>query len=199
MSVQGTETSRYEMVQHDLNEIKLWGRGGQGTQLAAQMLAVAYFRSGKFVQAFATFGGERRGAPVQAQVRFSSAPIRRRCEVRAPHAAICFDAGLVPRGWAPPVAPGGLVLINARSAAPLDLAPGDYRVAVVDATGIGRTHGLGFILNSALMGAFARVTGHLSFELIREVVAELSPGRAEVNVAACRDGYNHVRWEDTHP
>ncbi len=38
-------------------QIRMHGRGGQGAQMAAQMLATAFFREGKYVQAFATYGG----------------------------------------------------------------------------------------------------------------------------------------------
>lgn len=50
-------------------EIRIQGRGGQGAQVACQMLAAAFFRSGRWVQAFAAYGGERRGAPVAASLR----------------------------------------------------------------------------------------------------------------------------------
>ncbi len=44
-------------------EIVFYGRGGQGAVTAAQILATAAFREGKYSQAFPSFGPERRGAP----------------------------------------------------------------------------------------------------------------------------------------
>ena len=57
-------------------EIRIHGRGGQGAQVACQILADAFFRQGAWVQAFTAYGGERRGAPVIASLRVADAPIR---------------------------------------------------------------------------------------------------------------------------
>jgi 2-oxoacid:acceptor oxidoreductase gamma subunit (pyruvate/2-ketoisovalerate family) len=45
------------------------GRGGQGAVIASKILAQAVFEEEKFVQAFPSFGVERRGAPVTAFLR----------------------------------------------------------------------------------------------------------------------------------
>ncbi len=89
-------------------EIRIHGRGGQGAVLAAELLVVAAFEDKKYGQAFPAFGGERRGAPVQAFVRLHTNPIRVRHRVNAPDCLIILDAslldmtdvlgGLVPRG-----------------------------------------------------------------------------------------------------
>ncbi len=48
-----------------MKEIRIHGRGGQGSVTAAEMLSVAAFEDGKFSQAFPpAFGVERRGAPL---------------------------------------------------------------------------------------------------------------------------------------
>lgn len=44
-------------------EIRIHGRGGQGAVIASEVLASAFFKEGKFVQAFPAFGVERRGPP----------------------------------------------------------------------------------------------------------------------------------------
>ena len=46
-----------------LPEITIYGRGGQGTVIASEILASALFKEEKYVQAFPNFGAERRGAP----------------------------------------------------------------------------------------------------------------------------------------
>ena len=56
-------------------EIRTHGRGGQGSVIASEILADAFFRDGKFVQAFPAFGVERRGAPVMAFTRVSESEI----------------------------------------------------------------------------------------------------------------------------
>ncbi|NIO42644.1 MAG: pyruvate ferredoxin oxidoreductase, partial [Burkholderiales bacterium] len=42
-------------------EIIVQGRGGQGAQTAGNLLAHAFFKEGKEVQSFASYGGARRG------------------------------------------------------------------------------------------------------------------------------------------
>ena len=50
-------------------EVRIHGRGGQGAVVASEILAIAGFYEGMFVQSFPQFGVERRGAPVVAFVK----------------------------------------------------------------------------------------------------------------------------------
>ena len=50
-------------------EVRLHGRGGQGTVTSAELVALAAIEEGKYAQSFPSFGPERRGAPVQAFLR----------------------------------------------------------------------------------------------------------------------------------
>jgi pyruvate ferredoxin oxidoreductase gamma subunit len=54
-------------------EIRIHDRGGQGNVAAAELLANAAFRDGKFAQAFPSFGAERIRAPVQALMSLDEA------------------------------------------------------------------------------------------------------------------------------
>jgi Pyruvate/2-oxoacid:ferredoxin oxidoreductase gamma subunit len=45
-----------------MGEIRLHGRGGQGTVIAAEMLANAFVLGGKYASVFPSFGVERRGS-----------------------------------------------------------------------------------------------------------------------------------------
>ena len=67
-----------------------------------------------------------------------------------------------------------------------------YRVFPVDALAISRRAGLGRIVNSALLGAFARVLAAPPLAALERVIAERSPRLTEENLAACRDGYRTV-------
>ncbi len=58
--------------------IRLHGRGGQGIQTGARILASALFAEGFETQDSPLYGAERRGAPVSATVRAAHAPIRER-------------------------------------------------------------------------------------------------------------------------
>lgn len=75
-------------------EIIILGRGGQGSVIASQLLALAAFYQGFESQAFPTFGMERRGAPVRSFVRISKKPILTRAEVEFPDFEIVLDSNL---------------------------------------------------------------------------------------------------------
>lgn len=78
-----------------MREIRIHGRGGQGSVTATELLAVAAFEDGKYSQAFPAFGVERRGAPVMAFVRLNDKPIRLRSQIYEPDYVIVQDATLV--------------------------------------------------------------------------------------------------------
>ena len=77
-------------------EIRIHGRGGQGGVTAAELLAVAAFKDGKFSQAFGAFGPERRGAPVQAFCRIDDEKfIQIRQQIYHPDLIIVLDPNLL--------------------------------------------------------------------------------------------------------
>ena len=76
-------------------EIRIHGRGGQGAVIASEVLASAFFKEGKFVQAFPAFGVERRGAPVAAFTRVDDQPIRIRHFIYEPDHIIILDPTLI--------------------------------------------------------------------------------------------------------
>ena len=42
-----------------MDEIKFYGRGGQGVVMASQMLGYAFFKAGLYPQCFSVFGGDQ--------------------------------------------------------------------------------------------------------------------------------------------
>ena len=72
-------------------EIRFHGRGGQGSVTAAEILAKAAFKDGKYVQAFPFFGVERRGAPVMAFTRIDDKPIDIRYQIYTPDYVLVLD------------------------------------------------------------------------------------------------------------
>lgn len=172
-------------------EITFHGRGGQGAVTAARLLAEAAFLEGKLCQAFPTFGAERRGAPVCAFTRISDVPIRARSQVYSPDHVVVLDSSLlgvvnVCEG----VKGDGWVVVNSKR--PISLPAG--RVATVDATKIAvETIGRP-IVNTAMLGAFARVTGLVSLDSLVRVVERHFSGRGAVgNINALRTAYEEVR------
>jgi len=183
-----------------MQKIRLHGRGGQGAVVASKILADAYFRRGLWVQAFPAFGMERRGAPVAAYVRADREPVRQRGEIADPNAVIVLDKAIldmvdVTRG----LAAGGLVLLN-HTLAPGQMRLGDgLRLATVDATGIAVRHGIGTslapIVNTVILGAFARLDPFLDQESILAAVAEGTPSKVESNLAAAKEAFASLMLE----
>jgi pyruvate ferredoxin oxidoreductase gamma subunit len=172
-------------------EIRIHGRGGQGGQVACQILAAAFFRAGAWVQAFAAYGGERRGAPVTASLRVDTVPIRVRCDVGEADHLLVLDAALLADLPDEILRAGGTIVVNSPQA-PCGRMPGASRVAAVDASAIAREAGLGPIVSTAVLGAFAAATGLVGLDDLAAAVEDWSPVKKPENVAACAGGYRAV-------
>ena len=181
-----------------MQEIRFHGRGGQGTVVASVILAKAFFKAGWYVQTFPVFGVERRGAPVEAYLRLDDKKILIRSNFYTPDHVVVQDAKLldyvdVTKG----LKPGGWVLLNAPRF-PEDPSPfSDYRLAAVDASAIALDLKLGSrtqpIINTAVIGAFARIFGGPPLEAVTEAIDEEIPVRREANVEAARRAFDGVR------
>ncbi len=182
-----------------MREVRFHGRGGQGTVVASQVLAVALFREGRQVQSFPAFGVERRGAPVTAFLRVSDAPILLRCEVTEPDDLVVLDPTLVEAvDVTAGLKPGGTVLIDSeRPPESYTMLLERFRVATVDARSIASRYGLGSktqpIVNTAILGAFAVHTGLVALESVCAAIQEELPTKREANVGAARAAAAAVR------
>ncbi len=172
-------------------EIRIHGRGGQGAQVACQILADAFFRQGAWVQAFTAYGGERRGAPVTASLRVDEAPIRLRCDVERPRHLIVLDPTLLAE--APPGALDveGVVLVNG-STTPCGRLARATTVVAVDGEAIARRVGLGPIVATAMAGAFAGATRLVTLEHLLAAVEAGSPAKKPENVEAALTAYQEA-------
>jgi len=178
-------------------EIRIHGRGGQGAVVASEMLAKAVFHEGKYIQSFPAFGVERRGAPVMAFTRIDEKPIRIRTQIYEPNHIMVLDptllevvdvtAGLKEDGW---------ILINSVDPPKAFDFPAKYRVATVDANTIATKYRLGPrnapIVNTAILGAFSRITGIVQLESVVEAVRTSVPIKPDANVAAVKEAYELV-------
>jgi pyruvate ferredoxin oxidoreductase gamma subunit len=178
-----------------LKEIRIHGRGGQGSVLAAELMVVSAFEDGKYGQAFPAFGGERRGAPVQAFVRLDAHPVRVRYRVNQPDYVIILDHTLpnmvdVVAG----LKPGGLVLIDSEKSPDALLWSADAPVYAVPATRIAlEVFGQPFV-NLAMLGAWAAATNEVSIEAIKHAFQNRFPGSlGEKNGRAAQMGYDFIR------
>jgi len=174
-------------------EVRLHGRGGQGAVTAAELIAVSSAASGKVTQAFPFFGVERTGAPVQAFCRIDDKPIRVHQNVYEPDVVVVMDASLLS---AVDVCAGmkenGIVIVNTKKPAKeLKLAG---KVFTVDASQIAMKNLGRPIVNTAMLGAFAKVTGLVDLEKLKSAVRARFKGEiAEKNVTAVAECFGLVR------
>lgn len=171
-------------------EIKFSGRGGQGVVMASQMLGYAFFRSGMYPQCYSLFGGERRGAPVVSFLRVDKQKILLKCEIKHPNELICFDASLINASeFNSLTAEGSYVLVS--SGRPPEAFPqlAGFVVGSIDAERIAASLGLAGAINTTILGAYSRLTGHIPIDMIKEAVSEMVPAKREENVQAVQLGF----------
>ena len=179
-------------------EIRFHGRGGQGAVIASKILSLALFNEGKYVQSFPIFGIERRGAPVAAFVRIDNEPIRLRTCVYKPDYVVVLHSTLIESvDITEGLKKGNIILINT-SKSPKDY-PGlsSFNVATVDASSIAYSHGLGNpsspIVNTAILGAFLKISELVSFKSLEKAIGEEILVNTEKNILAARDAYKMCR------
>ncbi len=183
-------------------EIRVHGRGGQGAVVASKALAIAVANEGKYVQSFPEFGVERRGAPVYAFTRIDDKEIYVRSKIYNPDHVVVLDPtlidaidvteGLHKNGW---------ILINStKKPENFPQLCKNYRVATVDAYNIALKYKLGSkaspIVNTAIIGAFSRVTGVVSLKALINGIKEIVPIKPEENAEAAEEAYNSVNFEE---
>ena len=175
-------------------EIRFHGRGGQGAVVASSVLASAFFKEGKFVQAFPSFGAERRGAPVTAFTRIDDEEISIRFGIYKPDCLVILDATLAKKaGITSGLKDGHWIIINSDRPPDDFRFLGDYPVATIDASSIARKYKLGSpsvpIINTTILGAFAKVTGTVKIQSVVDAIRESAPSKPEENARAAREAY----------
>jgi Pyruvate/2-oxoacid:ferredoxin oxidoreductase gamma subunit len=175
-------------------EVMFTGMGGQGIQLAAQVLAEGATIEGRNVQLFGVYGGMMRGGNTDASVVVGDGPIQAPPLLSHTWTAI----GMHDRYWAqvgPKVRDGGLVMVNeATFTEPLEESR--YRVLRVPATDIATSLGNELAGSLVMLGAFLATTGLVEIEpAIEGMRASIPPYRTQhiaSNEAAMRAGFDAV-------
>ena len=178
-------------------EIIFYGRGGQGVVVASKALAAAFFKEGWYVQSFPAFGGERRGAPVKAFLRADDKPIRRRSLIyNADHAILLDDTLLDEMPIADEARGAGSIVINSAKSPDAFGQLDAKRIGSVDANAIASDLGLGTvvmpIVNTSMLGAFARVSGIVELKSVSEAIEKNITIKPEKNVSGAARAYEEV-------
>jgi pyruvate ferredoxin oxidoreductase gamma subunit len=179
-----------------MKEIRIHGRGGQGSLVLAQFMAIAALEDGKYGQAFPFLGGggERRGKPIMAFCRLSDRPIRLRSRVNEPDYVIVQDATILRElDVVEGLKDGGMILVNTeRDVAELGLK-GSFRLFTLSADEIARRILGKPIMNTALLGAFAALTKELTLDATLRAVRSRFPGElGEKNAQVVRESYRQL-------
>jgi 2-oxoacid:acceptor oxidoreductase gamma subunit (pyruvate/2-ketoisovalerate family) len=139
-----------------------------------------------------------------AFLRIDQQPIQLRVNIYEPDHIVVLDptligtvdvtSGLKPKGW---------ILINSGHSPETFQDLKGFRIATVDATNIAIRNGLGSrtnpILNTAILGAFSKVTGLVKIDSIALAIREEVPGKKGENAQAAREAYNEVKFESNSP
>ncbi len=182
--------------------------GGLGAHLAGQILAEAgVLRQGLNGSHFSSYGSEKKGTPVKSFVRFcpGGRPVRTSSPIERPQVVAVFHEALAQSA---DVAAGldatGTLIVNTRSGPDeirerLGLASGT--VAVLDALSIALAEKTR--LNTAMLGAVARVCPFLDTSTVRQALGDRLairyPQLVEANLRTFDRGYRELRSQTWAP
>ncbi len=175
-----------------MKEIGLHGRGGQGVVMAGELLANIYFKEGYEVQFMPSYGAERRGSPSNAYVRIDNKKILHRYSIKVPDIIIVLNATLLPNLL---LKETGVALINISDN--LDIKASKVKIYGVDANRIALESKLGTpaipLVNTAMIGAFCKITGDFTFDSLKDVYEEKMGKKAYLNIEAAEKAFDSVR------
>jgi 2-oxoacid:acceptor oxidoreductase gamma subunit (pyruvate/2-ketoisovalerate family) len=171
--------------------VVMTGIGGQGVQLAGNLLAKAAVREGNYVSLLGVYGGEMRGGPSGQTIIVGDRPIETPPKLSSAWSIVEFH----PRFWdqvAHQAKPGTLVLFNSDLALDEHLGAA-YRPVPFAATGIAREVGGELLATMVLMGAYLRLTGMVQLASFSDSMQSVIPAyrhdRIAENVRALAAGY----------
>jgi 2-oxoacid:acceptor oxidoreductase gamma subunit (pyruvate/2-ketoisovalerate family) len=179
-------------------QVRIHGRGGQGVVTAAELIAVSAFYDGKEAQAFPSFGVERTGAPIEAFARIDDKPIRSREHIYEPDVLIIQDSSLI--GTVDVTAgcgPKTIVIINTtQPKETIDFKLPKENIYVLDATKVALEELGRNIVNTVILGAFAKATGIVKMESLKKAITEKFIGKGQEmvdkNIKAIEKAYNSL-------
>jgi 2-oxoacid:acceptor oxidoreductase gamma subunit (pyruvate/2-ketoisovalerate family) len=178
-----------------MKEIRIHGRGGQGSVVAGQILVEALVRDGKWASGFPSFGVERRGAPVSVFLRLDDSPIRQREQVYHPDCLLVTDPRLVHvKSIYEGIRSGCIVVLNTSEEITEKRHQNIGSAGVLDATRIGLEEVGIPVTNTCMLGAFARATGWVGVDAIISSLGEYFSGKMlETNTRCVRRGFEETR------
>ena len=186
-------------------ELLLTGIGGQGVQLAAQVIARGATVEGRNVALFGVYGGMMRGGNTDATVVVGDGPLQAPPLISHTWSAIAMHDEF----WEPvsrKLRPHALVLVNdATFGTRLDTD--GLRIHRIPATEIAAELGNQLGGSMVMVGAFVAITGLVGLDAtitgMRDSIPPYRTQHIVANEAAIRAGYDHVErlsnpaWDQT--
>jgi Pyruvate/2-oxoacid:ferredoxin oxidoreductase gamma subunit len=172
-------------------ELLVTGIGGQGVQLATQVLARALTLEGRYVMSLGTYGGTMRGGNTDASLVFADRPIS------SPPIVASAWSGLLMhhRFWEGTHArlrPRAVLVVNTPIFDPeIDL--GRFQVHAVPAVEIATEAGSPLAAAMVMIGAYAGLTGAVALDALAEALEQSLPSYRrklfDTNIAALKAGH----------
>lgn len=185
----------------EIIEIRWHARAGQGAITAANTFAAVIGDLGKYVQAYAEYGAEKRGAPVVAFTRISESPILIHCGVRNPYVVAVLDPSLLKQvDISEGLLEDGIIIINSILSAEdirKGLNLGKRRIYLLDATKIAMEELNRNIPNAPLLGAMVKALKLIEIESFMQRFQATLPKKfprdlIKSNLTAVKRGYEEV-------
>jgi Pyruvate/2-oxoacid:ferredoxin oxidoreductase gamma subunit len=161
-------------------ELLITGIGGQGVQLAAQVLARGATLDGREVMYLGLYGGMMRGGNTDSTIVIADAPIEAPPVVSHAWSAIAMHDAY----WAPvepKLRPGGLVLVNDATFA--GTIASDVVVHRVRATEVATDLGNPLAASMVMLGAYAAITHIVSYDALVAAMRDSLPSYRTQHVA----------------
>jgi Pyruvate/2-oxoacid:ferredoxin oxidoreductase gamma subunit len=173
-------------------ELLLTGIGGQGIQLAAQVLARGAIAEGRQVQMFGSYGGMMRGGNTEATVVVADGAIE-----APPTVAETWSAIFMHHDFSEPtrakLRPGSLVLVNT-TVFEGSFDPDEYRVVEVAATDLAVDLGNIMTASMVMLGAYVAATDIVTLDAVDAAIAAALPAyrsqHIALNVSAVHTGFD---------
>lgn len=194
-----------EKEKDEILRIVIHARGGMGAVTASQILVEAAYLSGNFedVQAFPSFGAERRGAPVQAYAKLSKkSKIWDRSQIEHPDILIVFDDSVLNTQITDSLKAEGIIIINSDKDPKFFIEKynlsEDKKIVVANMNQLAIEKDLTIdgipVVNTSILGLLAKALPELDLENLKKVVMKkMGHKLGIVNNELLEEGYNMAK------
>jgi Pyruvate/2-oxoacid:ferredoxin oxidoreductase gamma subunit len=172
-------------------ELLVTGIGGQGIQLAAQVIARAALAEGRDVQLFGSYGGMMRGGNTEATLVVAEAAVE-----APPTVGSAWSAIVMHHDYSGPtlrrLRSGGVVMVNS-TVVEREIDRDEFVVVDLPATDLAVELGNIMAASMVMVGAYSAVTALVTLDSLVDAVADALPSyrarHAALNQDALRAGH----------